>query len=252
MTYTLTYSPDVTGWTSFYSFKPEFMVGMNQFFYSFKGGNLYRHNEGPRNTFYGVVTPSYITAVFNDGPVEKKGFKTITTESTESWAFSGFTDLESGSIDSLFFELKEGSYHAYIRSNGSIPATLPQFLIRTAQGIGSPIAVLTVSLGTVVLTYDVSINESLSIGDIIYSGSTASVGGVVTSVDRVENKVVIDTTQVPTPVVPEFGDFTMFVKNASAESNGLRGDYMIFTLTNGSVSPVELFAVKTEVFKSFP
>jgi hypothetical protein len=102
------------------------------------------------------------------------------------------------------------------------------------------------------MTYSVSLNESLSIGDVVYSGSDASVGGIVTSIDRPLKSIVIDTTQVPEPVIPLEESFTMFVKNASAESNGLRGDYMVFTLTNENVSPAELFAVKTEVFKSFP
>lgn len=50
---TLTYSPMVQGWPSFYSYNPDWMIGMNNYFYSFKGGNLYRHNSNSlRNTFY--------------------------------------------------------------------------------------------------------------------------------------------------------------------------------------------------------
>ena len=55
MAETLTYSPDVKGWPSFYSYIPEWMAGMNNYFYSFKGGNLYRHNTNEiRNQYYGV------------------------------------------------------------------------------------------------------------------------------------------------------------------------------------------------------
>jgi len=51
--YTLTYSEGAKGWTSFFSYYPDFMIGMNQFFYSFAGGNLYRHNTNEaRNKFY--------------------------------------------------------------------------------------------------------------------------------------------------------------------------------------------------------
>jgi hypothetical protein len=53
--YTLTYSEGVEGWASFYSFLPDWMIGMNNYFYTFKGGNLYRHNvNNTRNNFYGV------------------------------------------------------------------------------------------------------------------------------------------------------------------------------------------------------
>ena len=36
--YTLTYSESSKGFPSFYSFVPDYMIGMNRFFYSFKGG----------------------------------------------------------------------------------------------------------------------------------------------------------------------------------------------------------------------
>jgi len=42
--YTLTYSEGSKGFPSFYSYNPEYMIGMNNFFYSFKNGQLYRHN----------------------------------------------------------------------------------------------------------------------------------------------------------------------------------------------------------------
>ena len=42
--YTLSYSDKSEGWPSFYSFIPDFMIGMNSYFYTFSGGNLYRHN----------------------------------------------------------------------------------------------------------------------------------------------------------------------------------------------------------------
>jgi len=84
MEYTLTYSDSAAGWPSFYSFIPDWMIGMNNYFYTFKGGNLYRHNVNTnRNTFYyewwlqlgnpdGAFTPSRVTSVFNDVPLEKK------------------------------------------------------------------------------------------------------------------------------------------------------------------------------------
>ena len=59
--YTLTYSETSKGFPSFYSFFPDYMIGMNQFFYTFKGGNLFRHNtNNDYNTFYGTTFPSTI------------------------------------------------------------------------------------------------------------------------------------------------------------------------------------------------
>ena len=51
--YTLSYNKDSSaildrqgtgGWPSFYSYYPEFMIGMNSYFYSFSGGKRQRHN----------------------------------------------------------------------------------------------------------------------------------------------------------------------------------------------------------------
>ena len=71
MAETLTYSPDVKGWPSFYSYIPEWMAGMNNYFYSFKGGNLYRHNTNEvRNQYYGVNYSSQMTSIFNDNPTD--------------------------------------------------------------------------------------------------------------------------------------------------------------------------------------
>ncbi len=36
MNYTLSYSEGVQGWTSFFSFYPDWMIGMNNYFYTFK------------------------------------------------------------------------------------------------------------------------------------------------------------------------------------------------------------------------
>jgi hypothetical protein len=116
MSYTLTYSQGVEGWPSFYSYYPDFMIGMNQHFYTFKGGNLYRHNAiGPRNTFYGIYNSSSVRGIINQSPIEKKVFKTIALESNAAWSASLVTDLETGFIEKEYFEEKEATFFAFIR-----------------------------------------------------------------------------------------------------------------------------------------
>ena len=78
--YTLTYSPQDKGWPSFYSFIPESMVGLNNYFYSFKNGQLYRHNTNEnRANFYNVQYDSTVTSVFNQSPLQNKLFSLIYT-----------------------------------------------------------------------------------------------------------------------------------------------------------------------------
>ena len=54
--YTVTFDEKVKGWTSFHSFYPEWMIGMNNNLFTFQNGNLYIHHsdEVNRNTYYGV------------------------------------------------------------------------------------------------------------------------------------------------------------------------------------------------------
>ena len=44
----------------------------------------------------------------------------------------------------------------------------------------------------------------------------------------------------------------MSVKNTTAESNGLLGHYLEFTLTNETTAPTELFAIGTDAMNSDP
>ena len=79
-TYTLTYDDGVKGFPSFYTYYPDWIQGMNNYLYTFKGGNLYRHNTNEiRNNYYGEDFSSILTSVFNDQPLENKLFKTLDT-----------------------------------------------------------------------------------------------------------------------------------------------------------------------------
>jgi hypothetical protein len=84
--YTLTYDDGAKGWVSFYSYNPDWMIGMNNYFYTFKSGNIWRHNTNEtRNNFYGVQYNSRIISVINDKPLENKLFKTINIEGDDTW-----------------------------------------------------------------------------------------------------------------------------------------------------------------------
>ena len=48
------------------------------------------------------------------------------------------------------------------------------------------------------------------------------------------------------------GDSIVYLKDPVAESYGMLGYYLEFTLTNTSTVATELFAVNSQVFKSYP
>lgn len=265
MKYTLTYNKNVEGWTSFFSYHPEITLGMNGAFYSFKGGDLYKHNtNAKRNTFYqewwnkvdGVIAPnnstksfepSRVKSVFNDEPMTIKNFKTIATYGNSPWNCSVITDLSTGDIDSGYFVEKEGNWFAYIRSlSGG-----DNLRLRSAQGVGSVNLVENPGTSATVLNFTFNIGTIVSIGDIAYinnAGNIESIGPVTaisTKSFTVNNSNVLLST-------PTNGDYILYIKNSVAESYGARGYYMQYELENGSDSRVELFSVKSNVFKSYP
>jgi hypothetical protein len=264
MQYTLTFSESSKGWPSFYSFIPDAMLGMNNYFYTFKGGNLYRHNTNEvHNNFYGTQYTSKIKSVFNDVPLENKLFKTMNLEGDARWSATLMTDIQTtGYIESNWFEKKEGTFFAFVRNSGEVPAEADEYVLRSVNGIGNSNAVVIDGTTT---TYNFSISPLISIGSIIsvgdylyyieVGGTTLLLGGVVTEINidlpNGINNLVVDTSTIednPTTETP----FVMYIKNAVAESHGVLGHYCVFELENNDTNKVELFAAEAEVMKSFP
>ena len=85
----------------------------------------------------------------------------------------------------------------------------------------------------------------------LVNGNAPVLAGSVDAIDRANNTVTLDTT-IPGATSPVVGSFLMFTNNTIAESYGMRGYYMEFTLTNSLDSAVELFSVGSSVMKSYP
>ncbi|MFY8170145.1 MAG: hypothetical protein ACOVK2_03400 [Candidatus Fonsibacter sp.] len=245
---TISYSNDSQGWTSFFSYIPENMIGMNSYFYSFKRGNLYRHNSDDvdRNNFYGTDYPSKITTVFNADQGSVKNFNTISLNSEDAWDCSILTDLSTGSIDHSYFELKEGDYFAYIRSNSGTQ----DLNLRSTQGIGVPISINSTVPAAVVVTFNYSLGSIITIGSDAYKNNA----GVPLKLGKIVNKgdktITINTTGGGS--IPLVSDFIFYFQNAVAESYGVRGYYMQIELENNNKSRVEMFSIGSSIFKSLP
>jgi len=275
--WTVSYSEDVKGWPSFYSFLPDFMRGMNGFFYSWSGGNLYRHNTNPaRNNYYGVQYTSTINSVFNMEPMTIKLFKTMSYESDDRWECTSlFSDLNTGSMLSTFFEEKEGEWFTYLREDeGTI-----EWRNRSANGFGV-CNNISGPPNAIVIEFPVDICSIPTVGDAMYwvvptvfpapagaptfggritaivRNSTTSVAGIVTpasiTVDTV-GPVPVGAPPLPFPgVIPAVGTYITSIKNAVAESHGARGYFLNFSLENTNTNAVELFSVGSSMMKSYP
>ena len=244
---TLAYSNDSQGWTSFFSYIPENMIGMNSYFYSFKGGNLYRHNSDDvdRNNFYNEQYNSKITTVFNAEQDTVKNFNTISLNSDDTWNCTILTDLSTGSIDQSYFELKEGDYFSYIRSNEGTQ----DLNLRSTQGIGVPLSIDSTIPSAVVVTFNYSLGSIITIGANAYKNN-AGVPlklGVITN--KTDKTITINTVGGNIPLV---SDFIFYFQNSVAESYGVRGYYMQIELENDNTSRVEMFSIGSSIFKSLP
>jgi hypothetical protein len=275
MEYTLTYSQAVEGWVSFYSYYPDWIIGMNNYLYTFKGGDLYRHNvNDSRNTFYeqwwakfpfpppppGPFVPSRLKSVINDAPLENKLFKTIVLQGDSTWEATLVTDLQnSGFIQSSWFEKKEQTFFAFIRNNDS-----GELSLRSVTGIGRSVS-RNINAGSTEVNFSiaplVSIGGVVSVGDNVYFAippayTTTFFAGVVSNIIQNYpagiNQLVIDTTPPGTVAISAQDNYFFTVKNSIAESHGVLGHYCVFDMTNGSSSKIELFGVGSDVMKSFP
>lgn len=242
--YTITYDEKVKGWTSFHSFIPDFMVRMNNKFFTIKDGELYLHNDEndnvPRNNFYGTSYPTKLNFVFNQSPSDVKSFKSVNIEGNIAWDVELHTNLTNGEIHEVEFINKEDEWYSHIRRNENSSDTSSI----SVQGLGR---VLNISTNEIFL--NVNLNPSLSVGDKIFKlneiDSTMSFIGTCVNVGV--NSITLD--MISEPVLND--DFILLSKDNRIESSMIRGYYMVVKMTSSSTDRVELFAVNTELFKSF-
>jgi len=261
MEYTLTYDDSVKGWRSFYSYVPDWIVGMNNSFFTFKGGNLYSHYTNElRNNFYGVQYSSTIKSVFNDSPTENKLLKTIKIEGYKAWEVSLYTDIQTnGFVDDTWFVKKEGAYFANIRILGEIPADIGEYPLRSLGGIGTSLTISNITGGKQInFANTINIGSIVSVGDYIYfvtAGVPYLAGQVIdinVDLPNSVNNIQINNTITGAVAIPVGDQFFMFIKNQTAESQGLLGHYCVFELTSTLTSKNELFVISSDVMKSYP
>lgn len=134
---TLGFDESVKGWTSFYTYKPDFGFSLNKKLYTFKTNNLWEHYKNASyNKFYNESQPSSITIVANESPSIVKNFNTINYEGTDDWSMeSSITDLNmtarpilisttsvADGVIPVSFIKKEDKYYAHLRNNTTVTA----------------------------------------------------------------------------------------------------------------------------------
>ena len=248
--YTLTFDEKVKGWTSFHSYTPEYMTSLNNDFFTFKDGQIYQHNKttGNRNTYYGTAYNSEVEVSQNAAPSEVKIFKTIEIEGNSSgWDVTIVTDLDQGHIDKTSFlksedssnTYNEGMYSAFIRRNTDDEVNTE---LLSVQGIGNLDLISGLNY-----TFNSGVPGSISVGDVLYQ----AVGGAYNKIGAITNNDGSVITVGTAAIIPSVNDFIFAAKNPIAESYGLKGYYASVKLVSSVTDAVELYAVNSEVSKSY-
>ena len=239
---TITHSEKNKGWTSFWEYFGDGYLSLNNKFLSIKNGQLWLQNDNTnpiKNNFFGEQKKTSIKTVFNEAMAEDKIFKTLVEESNEKWKAILKTNLTNGEIKKEEFNTRESRQFSFIRGNEEV-GTLQG---NAAQGIG----VIT-DFDTLTVTYSM-IPDLICVGDVLYqiNAGNQEIIGTIDGVDRVTNKITVDAVV----TIPTIGLYSFSLKNSRIEGEEMRGYYMEVTLENEDTTDGELFAISTNIAKSY-
>jgi hypothetical protein len=124
---TVAYNEFADSWTTFYSFNPEaYGVGSNDQLYSFKNGQIYKHNALLKyNNFYGVQYDQIIRAVSNSHPSTIKNWLRMGLESLSPYEVQKIVNQYGQESELLTsdFENFEGIWSAEFLRDKNTPNT---------------------------------------------------------------------------------------------------------------------------------
>lgn len=127
---TIAYNKQKGGWTSYYSFVPEYYGRVRDYVVSFKDGNLWVHD---RNTdsknFYGVQYNRQLTYISNKDFPKVKDYKAISVNGIGANScptirilpFQGYLAGMLSSLSARFFQTLEGVQYAYFQKDKLSP-----------------------------------------------------------------------------------------------------------------------------------
>lgn len=265
--YTVAFQPEIDGFTSFFSFKPDLMIGMNNFLYSFKDGQIWKHYINPtRNSFYGTSYDSQVDITINNTPTEVKLFKTFSfggnyPENVVSGVYTTYLNGREyeGTIYTDEFKIKEGESYAFIRSSStsSYGSTLKD------SGIGKLFSKQTALQPYSFTVYSpaklmppATSDSGSSYCDSLYyiapnNGNQFLISDTLTGFSQNGDYYTYYCNSI-TNNPPSLGLNMVLSKNIIVESFGLRGSYMNASMTISTTEEAEIFSMSSEAIQSKP
>lgn len=255
--YTVAFQPEIDGFTSFFDFTPDVMVGLNNSMYSFYKGQIYKHYINPnRNTFYGNQPSSLFRISINDDPDQSKLFKTVSVNASGEIGtygpgvnlatYFGAPDPSQTGFAQSFF-LKEGELYSRIAVQTDDTSVIK-------YGVGELFSTNFVSPTYRYTVYNAGnpIVPTPGSTNIAYING----GGVLTFIGLVEgytyngNYYTYYTSSEAS--TPPLGSSIVLVNDSVLEVSGMRGNYMVMDAYFNGNDKSEIYSVSSDAFKSFP
>jgi hypothetical protein len=242
---TLGFSEAIKGFTSFYSFRPDYMFALNNRLYSIQGVSVWLHDSDSvsRNSLYGVVSPSKIHTIFNEAPSDRKVANSFSIEGKLSWdvvlkAYE-FDDASPRqfTIDEDTFVSKEGVWTAQVKRDNS---TSHIYSSGASYGLGE---IQAINSNVITLS---AWNNSIRIGDNLYNSAGAFVA-TITGLDKSNLEVTLSSV-----AGLSINDFVVG-RASSQTSTGapIRGYVIKAELEKGASNSPDLHAINLDVVKSY-
>lgn len=169
---TIAYNKQKQGWTSYYSFVPEYYGRVRDYIVSFKDGELWAHDRNVlAKNFYGVQYNRELTYVSNKDFPKVKDFKAISINgiglndvpTIRILPFQGYLSGMLSSLSKRFFKVLEGIQYAHFQKDKLSPGFGGNQLQALANGRNLKGQVIEVTL-----VNDDTAKSSIYSSDIVY------------------------------------------------------------------------------------
>lgn len=238
LTEQVSFNEAANGWPTRLTYVSEFSgLSLDNQYYTFYEGKIWKHNSANRNNFYESANSSSVEIIFNDAADKVKRFTALSYDGGSDWDAEVTTTGQIGVVTE--WKNKEGLYYNFIK--GSSITTTQDFSV---QGIGKPSEAGT---GVSTITFAKPINVSVQVGDGVYKNAISSEQGVITTIssDRLEFTIG-SSMDVAT------SDFIYVKKPVGTFVSALTGNVAKVEMTKagGLGATNELFSVSAEAFIS--
>ena len=249
--FTVSYDVSENVWNTFYSYRPESIVSVDDTLFTFFAGIMYKHSDtANRATYYGNPYNSVVEVISNQNPSMVKSYEAISLEGTNAWAAEVSNTDQSTSILAADFSQRERNWYAYVPRDSSAntgTATITALSGSSEVFVLGNVATGGVSGSTITFTTPVG-DVPFPMGGSLYKVSGATLVSLSLTVSSISGDKQITASGSVTGV--NNGDTIVVIGNGAIEGDQIRDYYAKIKLTNSSTSQVELYAVNMVFAKS--